>query len=179
MSSRRCANRWRTWRPSWRSSGSRPRPSARAAERDRALLDRLVDIRSAEADDQGGSSTDAAYADAFREAGLDAAALPAEDAAKQIRARPPAVATTLAAAVDDWAAIRRDRKKDRAGAAASSAVAGAADPDTWRVGLRHALDLPDRAARLDGASTSGQGHAVRDAGAGEPGSPRPGPQQCR
>ena len=86
---------------------------ARAAERDRTLLDRLVDIRSAEADDQGGSSTDAAYADAFREAGLDAAALPAEDVARQILARPPAVAATLTAAVDDWAAIRRDRQKDR------------------------------------------------------------------
>ena len=45
--------------------------AARAAGRDRNLLDRLVDIRSAEADDSGGFSTDAAYADAFREAGLD------------------------------------------------------------------------------------------------------------
>ena len=122
---------------------------ARAAERDRTLLDRLVDIRSAEADDWGGSSTDAAYADAFREAGLDAAALPAEAAAKQILARPPAVAATLAAAIDDWAAIRRDRQKDRPGATALSAVASAADPDTWRLGLRLALDLPERAARLE------------------------------
>ena len=123
--------------------------AARAADRDRTLLDRLVDIRSAEADDRGGWSTDAAYADAFREAGLDVAALSAEEAAKRIRARPPEVATALATAVDDWAAIRRDRKKDRAGAAALSALAGAADPDTWRLGLRRALDLPDQAARLE------------------------------
>src|SRR6516225_3301196 len=41
---------------------------ARAADRDRRLLDRLVDIRSAKADDGAGSSTDADYVDAFRAA---------------------------------------------------------------------------------------------------------------
>ncbi len=70
--------------------------AAEAPKRDRALLDRLVDIRSAEADDRDGWSTDAAYADAFREVGLDVAALPADEAAKRIRGRPPAVATALA-----------------------------------------------------------------------------------
>ena len=123
--------------------------AARAAESDRRLMDHLVDIRSAEADDQGGWSTDAAYADAFREAGLDVAAMSAAEAAKRIRARPPEVVIALAAAVDDWAAIRRDRKKNRAGAAALSALAATADPDTWRVGLRRALDLSDQAARLE------------------------------
>ena len=123
--------------------------AARAADRDRQLMDRLVDIRSAEADDRGGWSTDAAYADAFREAGLDVATLSAEEAAKRIRDRPREVAMALATAVDDWAAIRRDRRKDRAGAAALSALAGAADPDPWRLGLRRALDLPEQAARLE------------------------------
>ena len=47
-----------------------------AAQRDRALLDHLVDIRSAENDDPDGAATDAAYADAFREAGIDLATLP-------------------------------------------------------------------------------------------------------
>ncbi len=59
----------------------------------------------------------------------------------------PTVATALAAAVDDWAAIRRDRRKDRAGAAALAALARAADPDDWRNRLRAALDQPDAAAR--------------------------------
>ncbi len=127
----------------------RAEAAAGAAERDRRLLDRLVDIRSAEADDRGGWSTDSAYADAFREAGLDVAALSAAEAAQRVRARPPEVVTKLAAAVDDWAAIRRDRKQNRAGAAALSALAGAADPDTWRVDLRRALDLPDQAARRE------------------------------
>ena len=42
-----------------------------AAEADRKLLETLVDIRSAKADDQDGSATDAAYADAFRSADID------------------------------------------------------------------------------------------------------------
>jgi serine/threonine-protein kinase len=119
------------------------------AESDRTLTDRLVDIRSAEADDQGGWITDAAYAHAFREAGLDVATLTAEEASRKIRTRPPQVVLAVAAALDDWAAVRRDRKKDRAGATALSALAGAVDPDAWRPGLRRALDLPDRAARLE------------------------------
>ena len=50
-----------------------------AAQRDKTLLDRLVDIRSAEADDRDGSISDRDYADAFREAGIDVARLsPAE-----------------------------------------------------------------------------------------------------
>jgi serine/threonine protein kinase len=50
-----------------------------AAELDRKLLDRLVEIRMAEADDPTGSRTDADYASAFREAGIDLAKLePAE-----------------------------------------------------------------------------------------------------
>src|SRR4029077_7510210 len=69
-----------------RDEGARPRLLALraevqagldAAQRDKALLDRLIDIRSAEADDPDGSDTDAAYADAFREAGIDFASLPA------------------------------------------------------------------------------------------------------
>jgi tetratricopeptide (TPR) repeat protein len=116
---------------------------------DRRLTDRLLDIRSGEADDRGGVITDAAYGDAFREAGLDVSTLSTEEAATKIRARPPQVVQAVAAAVDDWGAVRRDLKKNRAGAAALSALAGAVDPDTWRLGLRRALDLPDRAARLE------------------------------
>ena len=62
-----------------------------AARRDKALLDRLVDIRSAEADDPDGSITDAAYADAFREAGIDLASLPPAEAGAKIKARPASV----------------------------------------------------------------------------------------
>ncbi len=89
---------------------------AESAERDRELLDRLVDIRSAKADNPEGSATDDAYAEAFREAALDLAALAPAEAGAKIRARPPAVALALAAAMDDWAAVRRDRRNDPAGA---------------------------------------------------------------
>ena len=122
---------------------------AGAAERDRQLMDRLVDIRSAEADDRGGWSTDKDYAEAFRGAGLDIDRLTTVEAAGRIRDRPPEVAMALAIAVDDWAAIRRERKQNGAGAAALSALAAAADPDAWRLGLRRALDLRDPAVRLE------------------------------
>ena len=58
------------------------------------------------------------------------------------------VATALAGALDDWAAIRRDKRKDAAGAASLSQAAQIADPDPWRTDLRNALDEPDKAARL-------------------------------
>src|SRR5262249_28646966 len=121
---------------------------ARAADRDHRLLDRLIDIRSAKADDPEGSSTNAEYADAFRGADLDIVALPAAEAAARIKGRPPAGAGGLVSALDDWASVRRDKRGDRAGAGRLSEIAGGADPDSWRNALRTALDQPDRAARL-------------------------------
>jgi serine/threonine-protein kinase len=122
---------------------------AAAAERDRLLLDRLIDIRSAKADDRDGWATDSAYTGAFREAGIDVAALTPPEAGARIKARPAAVAVPLAAALDDWAAVRRERRSDRAGAERLAQAARAADPDAWRGGLRDALDLPERKHRLD------------------------------
>ncbi len=124
--------------------------AAQAAERDRRLLDRLVDIRSAEADDRGGWSTDAAYADAFREAGLDVAAT----------VRPKRPQSGSATGRPRW---RRPWRPRWTTGPPSGAIGGrtvparrhcrpwpaAADPDTWRLGLRRALDLPDQAARLE------------------------------
>ncbi len=70
-----------------------------AAQRDRTLLDNLVDIRSAKTDNP---NTDHDYADAFREGGIDVATLPPDEAGAKIKARPPSVALKLAAALDDW-----------------------------------------------------------------------------
>ena len=70
--------------------------AAEAAARDRRLLDRLTDIRSARADDRLGDNTDAAYREAFREAGIDPDALTPEEAGRRIKARPPEIATALA-----------------------------------------------------------------------------------
>ena len=119
-----------------------------AAERDRTLMDDLADIRSAETDDSDGSSTDAAYAAAFREAKIDVASLPPEEAGAKIRSRSPSVTIALAAAIDDWAAICRGRKEDGPAAARLSEASRAADPDLWRNQLRKALEQSDKAVRL-------------------------------
>jgi eukaryotic-like serine/threonine-protein kinase len=123
------------------------RAGLEVAQRDKALVDRLVDIRSAEADDPDGSETDAAYAEAFRAAGIELAKLPPADAGARMMARPTSVATALAGALDDWAAIRRTKRKDAAKAAQLSQAAQVIDPDPWRNDLRTALDQSDKAAR--------------------------------
>ncbi len=122
---------------------------AEAADRDRTLLDRLVDIRSAKADDRDGSETDAAYAGAFRDAGLDLAALAPAEAGARIKARPPGVALAIAAALDDWSAVRRGLRGDRAGANRLAEVARVADPDPWRNDLRAALANADKDRRRE------------------------------
>ncbi len=119
----------------------------KAAERDRVLLDRLVDIRSAEADDPDGSVSDNDYADAFRAAGIDLASLSPAEVGARIRARPPSIALALAGALDDWAAIRRRRRNAAADAALLSEAARASDPDPWRNALRTAFDQPDKEPR--------------------------------
>ena len=121
-----------------------------AAKRDKMLLDRLIDVRSAAAEDHGeqGSAPDEEYADAFREGGIDLARLSPAEAGATIKDRPPSVALALAVALDDWAMVRRRERGDSAGAAHLSAAARIADPDTWRTELRQALDQPDRTARL-------------------------------
>jgi tetratricopeptide (TPR) repeat protein len=119
-----------------------------AAEGDRRLVDRLVDIRSARGDDPNGSATDLAYADAFTQWGIDLAALAPAEAGAKIRARPPDTAQALTAMLDDWSDLRRWRLRDEAGGKRLSDAARAADPDPWRRDLRAALEQPDRKARL-------------------------------
>ena len=53
----------------------------------------------------------------------------------------------MAAALDDWASVRRSLRRDRPGALRLAEVANAVDPAPWRVGLRRALDVADRASR--------------------------------
>ncbi len=116
---------------------------------------------------------------AFREAGLDVAGLPA-DGGGQANPGPalPEVATALASAVDDWAAVRtRPGGRTRTGAALFPAL-GPRPPilDDWgAIAFGPRSTRPDAAARR----TRGQGlageHIGREAGAGEPGSPRPRP----
>ena len=122
--------------------------AAQAAGRDANLLRAVVDIRSAEADDPNGSASDAAYAGAFRDAGLDLDALGPEAAAAKIRTRPAGVAMALAAALDDWANQRRmARPKDSEGWRRLIAAARAADPDKIRDRLRDTWSQADAKAR--------------------------------
>ncbi len=152
---------------------------ARTADKNHELLDKLIDIRSAKADDRDGSAIDAAYAAAFRDAEIDVAALPPAEAGAMIKARPIAVAVALAAGLDDWAAVRRDHRRNRAGAQQLTQAARAADLDPWRNQLRDALDLPEKQQRLDALRAAARsanveelppvsldllGSALRDAG---------------
>ena len=122
-----------------------------AAANDQKLLAGLVDVRSSRAEDPDGSRTDAAYADAFHEGGIDIGALPADQLGAKIRARPEAVRIAQAAALDDWAAVRRSARGDEAGARWILNVARSADPDPWRNRLRVVLETsssPESLRRL-------------------------------
>jgi serine/threonine-protein kinase len=119
-----------------------------AAENDQKLLTTLVDIRSAKEDDQYVLNTDSKYTDAFREAGIDMTSISPEQVGTQIRSRPAAVKVALAAALDDWAAIRRSKGDDQAGARQLIEVARLVDPDPWRNRLREVLQTPKSQDRL-------------------------------
>jgi serine/threonine-protein kinase len=122
---------------------------AKTAENDQTLLDKLIDIRLAKSDDRDGSATEAIYAAAFREAGLDVLSRPPAEVGAEIKSRAAAVCVALAAALDDWAALRRNERRDRAGAQRLVEAARIADADPWRGRLRAALDASKGEKRLD------------------------------
>jgi len=87
---------------------------------------------------------DAAYAEAFREYGIDLEALEPSESAERIRAR--TVRLELATALDSWA----DKRKKQYKTGETSwkrlvIVARSADPDEWRNQLRDALEQHDLA----------------------------------
>jgi serine/threonine-protein kinase len=146
------------------SLGDSPAPAARGildglraevqtgfarAEADRTLLQHLVDIRSASADDSDGSATDAAYAAVFAAAGLDVDTLGPSEAGARIGRRPRSVAEALVAALDHWTQVRGSRGTKGSGWMNLVAAARAADPDPDRDLLRTALLSPDAASHLD------------------------------
>jgi hypothetical protein len=80
-----------------------------------------------------------AYADAFREYGIDVDSLDPKEVAEKIRLRP--INRQLVAALDDWAlALMRLNAE---GWKHRLAVARAADPDVWRNRLRDGLEGKD------------------------------------
>jgi serine/threonine-protein kinase len=127
---------------------------AAAAAADRQMLDRLAEIRSQRGDEYSKADTDADYARAFRDYGIEVEALDPQEAAARIRARPPAVALAMAAALDDWALHWRRPKPPAADWQRLLQVARAADPDAWRDRLRATLgskDLPGLRRLMDEA----------------------------
>jgi serine/threonine protein kinase/Flp pilus assembly protein TadD len=110
---------------------------------DAALLREAVDIRSAW-NDLGDAASDAAYARAFRAAGVDVDALGSESAGAKIKSRPAGVALGMAAALDSWARNRREaRPNDTDAWKRLVATARVADPDETRDRLRQLWSQPD------------------------------------
>ena len=122
------------------STSARPRPTTRTARSPTRLRRRLPRGR----DRPGG--------------------LPPAEAGAKIKARPPSVALALAAALDDWAAIRRAKRQDAAGAARLSAAARVADPDPWRNELRDRPRSTRHGGPADRLAGPGQVGEVRRAG---------------
>jgi serine/threonine-protein kinase len=121
-----------------------------AAQNDQKLLAQLVDIRSAKGDDRDASITDAAYANAFRDFGIDIDAISAHEAGVKILARPAPVAAALVGSLDDWASTRRlAHPKAREPWERVIAAARAADLDPLRDRLRALWLTPDRKTERD------------------------------
>jgi serine/threonine-protein kinase len=113
--------------------------AARVAAADRSLLDKFADIRTRWIDSYDARATETEYAEAFREAGIDAFGLPPAEAAALITARRQPVALELVAGLDHWADMVRWIRRDRPRADHLLAVARAADRDPWRNALRETL----------------------------------------
>jgi serine/threonine protein kinase/tetratricopeptide (TPR) repeat protein len=123
---------------------------AEGLRRELALLDRLdaVRVRSLgrSADNVlifDYAKSDAAFAEAFRDAGLDLDGIDTVTAVDRCAGR--AGLMELAGALDDWAAVRREQKNE-ASAKHLLAVARQIDPDPWRNRVRDAVDQGDVAA---------------------------------
>ncbi len=100
--------------------------------------------------DRDGSTTDAAYADAFREAGIDVDSLAPAEAGARIKARPASVSLALAAALDHWALRRRkSRPKPENAWMQLVAAARASDLDPGRDRLRELWAHPDLKSQLE------------------------------
>jgi eukaryotic-like serine/threonine-protein kinase len=113
------------------------------AERDAKLRQDLVEIR-ANKEDVGPDGTDAAYAVAFRAAGLDLDALAPAEFARLLKRQPEAVVIEVSAFLDDWMAVRRSvRRPVDARRRKPIEAARLADPDPYRDRLRTILLAAD------------------------------------
>src|SRR5262245_40260482 len=115
-----------------------------AAERDakdRAMVERLQEIRGTEQDP--GFTTFDDFAAAYADYGIDVLSLPIEDSVGRFKAS--AIRDALAMGLDYWSAIDETRK------ARLLQIARAADPDPWRTKLRDAKSGEELRALAAGA----------------------------
>ncbi len=129
----------------------------RAWEHDRATQRRLGEIRARRGEDQDLRETNAAYAVAFRDYGVDVegAHIDAQ------RLRDSAIAGELAAALDEWAWIRRRLAGDAdAIAKRIRDLAAAADPDPGRAVVRDAASAADAVILRELATTTHDAEAA-------------------
>ena len=113
------------------------------AERDARLRQDLVEIR-ANQEDVGPEGTAAAYAAAFRAAGLDLDALEPAEFARRLKHQPEAVVIEVSAFLNDWSAVRRSMKRPVNARRKPIEAARLADPDPYRDRLRTILLAEDR-----------------------------------
>jgi serine/threonine-protein kinase len=121
------------------------RAGADAARSDRTLLDAVAEIRASKYD-LGAAGADEAYRRAFQQAELDLDTRAPAGFGARLRARPPSVVRAVAAALDDWALVRRADRPDRPEWARPLEVAREGDPDPFRNRIRAALLAHDDAA---------------------------------
>jgi tetratricopeptide (TPR) repeat protein len=129
--------------------GGRPvlRERVHALVEDLTMHARVEEIRLAQSEGKDGdfdfASADAAYAKAFRDFGLDVEAS-ASEAGAWLRAR--SLTVQLAAALDHWAMVRRNKQGRSDGNWKHLlAVAREADPDPLRTEVRRTLESGDKA----------------------------------
>ncbi len=126
---------------------------AAEADRDRKFIERLNRIRLTRFE-QGEkwepASSDAEYATAFREFGIDVDTLDPMESSRRLKARSDPL--ELAFFLDDWAQVRRDASHEESGRAQDQswhrliAAAMATDPDAWRNSIRGLVGGNDLAA---------------------------------
>jgi serine/threonine-protein kinase len=113
------------------------------AEAERRLVARLEAIRSRQSDRLDARWADQAYAEAFREFGLDLETMDPREAGSRLAGR--AATAEIASALDEWCRLRRVALAGTHGARPwqrLAEVARAADPDPWRNALRSMAGRP-------------------------------------
>jgi serine/threonine-protein kinase len=134
-----------------RAEQERIRLDADARKRDKALVDRLMEIRTQKEDGYEQADTAGRYRAAFAGHDLDVDRTAPAELARRIRARPPAVVRDIVAALDDWSSELRRLGRPVAEWLPLSRLAGAVDDNTWRNDLRRLVepgaDALDRSKR--------------------------------